>query len=1037
MSFIDEVRDRTDLVTLIGRSTQLKQQNGRLIMCKCPFHADGTASLAIYVDQQRWWCYGGCQTGGDCFDWVQRRDNVNFIEARNILARDAGVEIPQFKPEAPEKKSEREQAATLMIIAAEFYHQQLWSEAGEPYRDYLLKRGFDEQFWREWQLGASPAGSKDAPLLKHLRANGQNIQLAIKIGLLGKDDDSGYVYDVYKGRVVIPFIEPGRVAFFTGRTIYPKKEGDSNYKKYRHIHNSELYTKPPFNWRARGDDLVIVEGALDAMAVQRLGGENVAAMALMGLAEGDFDFSKVLRGRKRVFLALDQDAAGQATVEALMAKLPDAQIVTWPAKDAADWMLDGATAAAFHELLNDAPTWIDKLIADIRAAKEPARPALVERAIAVAARMPLAQGDIKANEIKRAAGQNISKETIKALLKKARGQNSGAAPPPPPKDKAVAEGADDGGFYRVGSGGFWAGRGERSMNITSGGVAYYRRMVKVDDGEAKDNELELVIELEDGKEVVTRLPANKSSETSEVAAAIKAVVGPKLTISANGRSHLIPAMEWLTKDKQMEEKVEIARTGWYTVEGVDVPIYITPGGTVGELPATYQVALPQGLERYAVKDGGDEAFKQGLDGLINGLLPAFDYTITMPMIAFALLPPMARFIPEGTKFVMHLVGETGSLKTSTSKILMALYGDFATKPPMASWRSTINSLEKLFFWIDDCLGMVDDYKPRIVKLWDFVDLIQRYADGNGRDRLARDTSLRRREAIRGWMLSTGEDLPQGESSALARMVSLRFKRRPKGAVYNADLGKAARLAEFFPTVMARWIAWLRVRGDKEGFPAKYTLHMQQVGEMLQQDAPDTPNIPRISANIAMLWTAWAGFREFVLTATDEQDMHLYAKLPKFGEVAAAVAFTQARHVQEDKVTAVFLNALRDGIDGGRFKIAARGKNNAHEMANTDLFVGWYDAAGFYLLPASFNAVMKWSRETGTQLGFTNRELYKMLDEEGLFASKGKGGDYTQAMRMGGGGSATSGIKRVMHLKPGVLPSPIDDKDPAPSEPLPI
>lgn len=120
MTFIDEVRDRTDLVTLIGRSTEIKRFTGRLIMCKCPFHADGTASLAIYVDQQRWWCYGGCQTGGDCFDWVQRRDNVDFIEARNMLARDAGLDIPKFTPEAPEKKSEREQADRLMIIAANF-----------------------------------------------------------------------------------------------------------------------------------------------------------------------------------------------------------------------------------------------------------------------------------------------------------------------------------------------------------------------------------------------------------------------------------------------------------------------------------------------------------------------------------------------------------------------------------------------------------------------------------------------------------------------------------------------------------------------------------------------------------------------------------------------------------------------------------------------------------------------------------------------------------------------------------------------------
>lgn len=1030
MTFIDEVRDRTDLLTLVGRSTPIKSQSGRLVMCKCPFHDDGTASLAIYVDQQRWWCYGGCQTGGDCFDWVQRRDNVDFIEARNRLAQDAGLEIPQFKPDVPERKTEREQADRLMIIAADFYHQQLWSDAGEPYRDYLARRGFDEQFWRDWQLGASPAAKNETPLLNHLRSNGQNIQLAIKIGLLGKDKPGGYVYDVYKGRVVIPFLEPGRVAFFTGRTIFPKKDGDEKYKKYRHITNSELFTKPPFNWRSRGDDLVIVEGALDAMAVERLGGNGVAAMALMGLHEGDFDFNKIVRGRKRVFLALDADGTvKQSILDGLMAKLPDARLITWPGgDDAAAWMLAGATPDEFRKLLDAAPTWIDKLIADIRAAPEVERPALVERAIAVAARMPLAQGDLAANNIKRAAGQNISKDTIKKLLKKARGDNESTEPPAPPKDKPAAGNADDGGFYRVGSdGGFWAGSGERSMSVTVGGAAFYRKMVHVDDGEAQENELELVIVLKDGKEVVTRMPAAKSSEVGEVAAKIKAVVGPNFTISANGRSHLIPAVEWLTSNKGMEEKVEIARTGWLDIDGEMV--FVTPGGCVGELPPEYQVALPAGLERYAIRDDGDEAFRQGLDGLLHGLLTAFDKQITMPLIAYLLLPPMARFIPEGTKFVMHLVGETGSLKTTTSRIGMAMYGDFANKPPMASWRSTINSIEKLGFWLPDVIGMVDDYKPRIVKLWDFVDLIQRYADGNDRMRMARDTSLRRREAMRWWMLSTGEDMPAGESSALARMISVRFKRRPQGEAYNADLGKARRLAEFFPTVMHRWIAWLREHGASEGFPAKFLLNTQKVSDMLQQDAPDTPNINRIADNIAMLWTCWTAFREFVLESIASE---LYTELDKFGTVAGAVALTQARHVKEDKVTAVFLNNLRDGLDGGRFKSAARGKPNAHEQANSDTFVGWYDSEGFYLLSASFNAVSKWMRETGQQLGFTQRELYKMLDEEGLLATKSA--QTTVAMRMGAT-AAMSGIKRVLHLKPGVLPTPVDGNQP--SEPLPL
>lgn len=917
--FKERVRDRTDLLNLVRASgKKIGRGSGRLVMCQCPFHADDGPSFAVYQDQQRWHCYGSCQEGGDCFQFVMKRDNVEFMDALKLLAREAGLDMPEFRPEPPQKKSEREEAQVLLNLAAAFYHERMLDEEiGKPFREYLFERGFDQSTIEHWMLGA--AGSKDE-LRTHIYKNKLNADLAIKIGLLGNYD--GHVTDRFKNRVMIPFLEPGRVAFFTGRRIDDVKE-----KKYLHL-SADYLPKPPYNWRSKGDDLMIVEGPLDAWAAQRLAGDNVTAMALMGLHEGDFDFSKVLRGRKRVFVGLDADGTVKPEVmDALMVKLPGANMITWPAKDPADWMKAGATAQEFSSLLEESPSWMDKLISDVRESSDSRRSAAVERAVNFAAKLPAVQGDLKAGEIKRAAGKDVTTATIRKLLDQAR--KGGDPPAPPAKSEAQAEGGEPRGFYRVADGEFWAGHGERASQITVGGVAYYRQMVVVDDGEAKDNELELVVALRDGREFTARIPAKASSEVGEVAAAIKGIVGPKLTISANGRSHLIPAIEWLTASKRLEEKNEIARTGWLEID--DKLIYVTPGGTVGELPADYQVVLPQGLERYAIKDGGDDSFKEGLEGLIHGLLPAFENTLTVPMVAYALLPPMARFVPEGTKFVMHLVGETGSLKTTTARILMSLYGDFANKPPMASWRSTINSIEKLGFWLPDCLGMVDDYKPRIVKLWDFVDLIQRYADGNDRMRMARDTSIRRREAMRWWMLSTGEDVPQGESSALARMISLRFKRRPSGEPYNADLSKARRLAEHFPTVMARWIAWLREDNflpEKGGFRAAFTLYTQKIAEVLQRDAPSTPNINRISDNVAMLWCAWNAFRLFVKQSAPE----LVGELIEFHKIVPQVALAQAKHVMEDKPTFVFLNALREGLDGGRFKSAKRDDNNAHQQA---------------------------------------------------------------------------------------------------------
>jgi len=58
---------------------------GRKMFVKCPFHTENTGSFIVYLDQNTWWCYGGCQTGGDVVEFIKKRDNVKYIEAVKIL----------------------------------------------------------------------------------------------------------------------------------------------------------------------------------------------------------------------------------------------------------------------------------------------------------------------------------------------------------------------------------------------------------------------------------------------------------------------------------------------------------------------------------------------------------------------------------------------------------------------------------------------------------------------------------------------------------------------------------------------------------------------------------------------------------------------------------------------------------------------------------------------------------------------------------------------------------------------------------------
>ena len=190
--FREQVRDRTDILALVGRSTQLPAHlNRRTVMCKCPFHADNGPSLAVYPDQGRWHCFGGCSMGGDMFEWVMKRDNVDFPEALRKLARDAGLDVPDWRDEPDDKRNEREDAQKLLNFVARFYHARLLDpKLGGPQREYLLSRGFGEDTWKRWMLGA--AGG-DNELLKMLKRRKLNVDLATTIGLVGVYD--GYTTD--------------------------------------------------------------------------------------------------------------------------------------------------------------------------------------------------------------------------------------------------------------------------------------------------------------------------------------------------------------------------------------------------------------------------------------------------------------------------------------------------------------------------------------------------------------------------------------------------------------------------------------------------------------------------------------------------------------------------------------------------------------------------------------------------------------------------------------------------------------------------
>src|SRR5947207_11281827 len=94
MSVSEEVKQRIDIVELISRYTPLKR-SGSIYKGLCPFHSERTPSFVVYPHSGTWRCFGACGVGGDAFNFVMRKENLDFREALQMLAKDAGVNLAE------------------------------------------------------------------------------------------------------------------------------------------------------------------------------------------------------------------------------------------------------------------------------------------------------------------------------------------------------------------------------------------------------------------------------------------------------------------------------------------------------------------------------------------------------------------------------------------------------------------------------------------------------------------------------------------------------------------------------------------------------------------------------------------------------------------------------------------------------------------------------------------------------------------------------------------------------------------------------
>jgi DNA primase len=310
MSVIDEVKNRLDIVEIIGQHVQLRK-TGKAYLGFCPFHSNTrTPAFTVYPDTQSFYCFG-CQASGSVFDFVMRQQGLEFREALEQLAERAGVQLKERSTEEKQQDQQRTRLLDITSLAARYFNYLLVQHTrGQHARDYLQQRDITHETIEHFQLGYSL--EEWAHLLSYLtEKKGYSAEEIQQAGLVVHREQGGW-YDRFRGRLIFPIRNvKGEVVGFGGRAL-----GDAQ-PKYLNTPQTLLFDKSHVLYGlelARDamrsqDACVVVEGYVDVLTAHQHGFRNVVAPLGTSLTESHVRLLK--RFTRNVYLALDADAAGQ------------------------------------------------------------------------------------------------------------------------------------------------------------------------------------------------------------------------------------------------------------------------------------------------------------------------------------------------------------------------------------------------------------------------------------------------------------------------------------------------------------------------------------------------------------------------------------------------------------------------------------------------------------------------------------------------------------------------------------------------------
>ncbi len=332
--FTQEVKQRADIVQVIGGYLRLRKAGAQNYSGLCPFHKEKSPSFSVHATRQFYHCFG-CGASGDVFSFVARMENVSFPEAVRMVAQKCGVALPKREFHSAEEAAEaalRRKLLDLHEAATGWFQQQLQTPAGAAARAYLAERGVTPEAAQTFRIGYAPDNFN--ALRDHLSSLADEAALRAS-GLFSarEQEDAagnavpGRLYDRFRNRITFPISnESGRVIAFTARAL---ATGDKAGPKYLNSPETPLYSKGHvlFNLdKAKAamrqmEFALLVEGQMDCISVFMRGIHPVIATS--GTAFTEHQVALLKRHTTNVVVNFDPDAAGANAAEKSIALLTE------------------------------------------------------------------------------------------------------------------------------------------------------------------------------------------------------------------------------------------------------------------------------------------------------------------------------------------------------------------------------------------------------------------------------------------------------------------------------------------------------------------------------------------------------------------------------------------------------------------------------------------------------------------------------------------------------------------------------------------